>query len=52
VVDEFTREPHAILVERSITAEDVVELLAYLFGVHGEPEFIRSDNGRSSSRTP
>jgi len=45
VVDEFTREPHAILVERSIKAEDVVDLLAYLFRVHGEPEFIRSDNG-------
>jgi putative transposase len=45
VVDEFTRESHAILVERSITAQDVVELLKYLFSVHGEPEFIRSDNG-------
>lgn len=45
VVDEFTRETHEILVERSITAEGVVELLAYLFSVHGEPEFIRSDNG-------
>jgi len=45
VLDEFTREAHAILVERSITAADVVELLAYLFRVHGEPEYIRSDNG-------
>jgi putative transposase len=45
VADEFTREPHAIMVDRSITAEDVVGLLAYLFSVHGEPEFIRSDNG-------
>jgi transposase InsO family protein len=45
VVDEFTRETHEIVVERSITAEDIVELLAYLFSVHGEPEFIRSDNG-------
>lgn len=45
VLDEYTRESHAILVERSITAQDVVELLAYLFRVHGEPEFIRSDNG-------
>lgn len=45
VVDEFTRESHAILVERSITAADVVGLLAHLFRVHGEPEFIRSDNG-------
>jgi transposase InsO family protein len=45
VVDEFTREAHDILVERSITAEDVVEFLEYLFAVHGEPDFIRSDNG-------
>lgn len=45
IVDEYTRECHAILVKRSITAEDVVSLLSYLFSVHGEPEFIRSDNG-------
>ncbi len=45
VLDEFTRESHAILVDRSITAQDVVDLLRYLFSVHGEPEFIRSDNG-------
>ncbi len=45
VLDEFTRESHAILVDRSVTAEDVVDLLRYLFSVHGEPEFIRSDNG-------
>ncbi len=45
LVDEFTREAHAILVERSITSENVVKLLAGLFRVHGEPEYIRSDNG-------
>jgi len=45
IVDEFTREAHAILVDRSVTARDVVDLLKYLFSVHGEPEFIRSDNG-------
>lgn len=45
VVDEYSREAHAILVERSITAADVIDLLEYLFSVHGEPEFIRSDNG-------
>jgi putative transposase len=45
VVDEFTRECHAIEVERSITAQDVISALSYLFRVHGEPEFIRSDNG-------
>jgi putative transposase len=45
VVDEHTRECHALEVERSITADDVVSTLEYLFSVHGEPAFIRSDNG-------
>jgi putative transposase len=45
VVDEFTRECHAIEVERSFTAQDVISTLSYLFQVHGEPEYIRSDNG-------
>jgi putative transposase len=45
VVDEFTRGCLTIEVERSLTAEDVVSTLEYLFGVRGEPEFIRSDNG-------
>jgi putative transposase len=45
VVDEFTRECHAIEVERSLTAQEVISTLSYLFRVHGEPEYIRSDNG-------
>jgi len=45
IVDEFTREDHALEVDYSITGEDVVDTLSYLFQVHGEPEFIRSDNG-------
>ncbi len=45
VMDEYTRESLALEVDRSITGEDVVDVLAYLFAVHGEPEFIRSDNG-------
>jgi transposase InsO family protein len=45
VLDEFTRETHAILVARRIRAEDVVELLASLFRVHGAPAYLRSDNG-------
>lgn len=45
VVDEFTRECHVIETERSITAQDVIATLSYLFRVHGEPEYIRSDNG-------
>ncbi len=45
VMDEYTREGLAIEVDRSITGEDVVDVLAYLFEVHGEPDYIRSDNG-------
>jgi transposase InsO family protein len=45
ILDEFTREDLALEVDRSITGEDVVDTLEYLFQVHGEPEFIRSDNG-------
>ena len=32
-------------VERSITAEGVVEILERLFTERGEPAYIRSDNG-------
>jgi putative transposase len=45
IVDEYTRECLTIEVERSLTAEDVVSTLEYLFEVRGEPEHIRSDNG-------
>lgn len=45
VVDEYTRECLCIEVERGMTAEDVVSTLRYLFRVHGEPQYIRSDNG-------
>ncbi len=45
VVDEYTRECLSIDVERSITAEDVVETLHRCFVRRGEPTFIRSDNG-------
>jgi putative transposase len=45
IVDEYTRECLSIEVERSITAEDVVSILASLFRQRGEPTFIRSDNG-------
>jgi transposase InsO family protein len=45
VVGEFTKECLTIEVERSLTADDVVSTLEYLFEVRGEPEFLRSDNG-------
>lgn len=45
VVEEYTRECLSIEVERSMTAEDVVSTLGSLFRLHGEPAYIRSDNG-------
>lgn len=45
VLDEYTRESLAIQVARSITAQDVLHLLDWLFLVRGTPEHIRSDNG-------
>jgi putative transposase len=45
IVDEYSRECLCIEVERSITAKEVVKILAALFTRRGEPTFIRSDNG-------
>jgi putative transposase len=45
ILDEYTREVHAIEAGRSFTGKDVVEVLLRLFRVHGEPGYIRSDNG-------
>ena len=45
IVDEYSRECLALQMERSITAEDVVEVLDKLFSERGEPAYIRSDNG-------
>ena len=45
ILDESSRECLAILVERHITSEDVINQLYTLFLVRGVPEHIRSDNG-------
>jgi transposase InsO family protein len=45
ILDEFTRECLTIDVGTRITAQDVIDVLRYLFLVRGEPAFIRSDNG-------
>lgn len=45
IVDEHTRECLALKCDRGITSEDVIDTLAELFGMHGVPENIRSDNG-------
>ena len=45
ILDEYTRECLAILVERRITSDDVINQLYTLFLMRGVPEHIRSDNG-------
>ena len=45
IIDEYTRECLAILVERRITSEDVLDQLFNLFVFRSVPEHIRSDNG-------
>jgi len=45
ITDEYTRECLALEVDRSITAEKVVDVLVNLFMTRGVPRHIRSDNG-------
>jgi putative transposase len=45
VVDEFTRESLETYVDASIPAAKVIEVLAFLFLLHGHPAYLRSDNG-------
>ena len=45
ILDEFTRECLAMLVNRHITFWDVIDQLFQLFVLRGIPEHIRSDNG-------
>ncbi len=45
IIDEYTRECLAILVERSLASDDVIDQLFNLFILRGIPEHIRSDNG-------
>ncbi len=45
MIDEYSRECLAMLVNRSITSQDVIDQLFNLFILRGIPEHIRSDNG-------
>jgi len=45
VIDEFSRESLAIVVERRLNSDDVLHCLTDLFVTHGPPDHIRSDNG-------
>jgi transposase InsO family protein len=45
ILDEYTKECLAILVNRHISSQDVIDQLFHLFVFRGIPEHIRSDNG-------
>ena len=45
IVDEFTREALAMEVDRSITADRLIDVIERLVAVHGAPEHLRMDNG-------
>ena len=45
VVDEATRESLAIEVGARINSRAVIEVLTRLISLHGQPEYLRSDNG-------
>lgn len=45
LVDEYTRECLALVVSRSITAQDAISILREQFLLRGSPVCIRSDNG-------
>jgi putative transposase len=45
VLDEYSRECLAIVVARSLKADDVLGTLTELFARYGPPDHIRSDNG-------
>jgi putative transposase len=45
IIDEYTRECLATLVDRKLRSEDVLDQLFNLFVFRGIPEHIRSDNG-------
>jgi putative transposase len=45
IIDEYTRECLATMVDRKLKSEDVLDQLFNLFVFRGIPEHIRSDNG-------
>jgi len=45
VVDEYTRETHALYPARNIGSGKVLKVMSELIARHGSPDHIRSDNG-------
>lgn len=51
ILDEYTRRCLAIVVDLQLKSDDVLEVLADLFLIHGLPDHIRSDNGSEFTAT-
>ncbi len=51
MIDAFTRECLAIVVDRKLRHDDVRACLTDLFTRHGPPDHIRSDNGAEFTAT-
>jgi len=51
VIDEYSRECLAIVVDRRLSSDDVLHCLTKLFITQGTPEHIRSDNGSEFTAT-
>ena len=45
MLDEYTRECLALVVDRSLTSRHVIATLDRLITERGAPRFVRSDNG-------
>ena len=45
IIDEYSRECLALVVERKIKSDDILDCISNLFLIYGVPEHIRSDNG-------
>jgi transposase InsO family protein len=45
LLDEFTRECLAIEAGHSVTSKEVIAVLQRVFEQHGQPDYLRSDNG-------
>lgn len=52
ILDEHSRECLAIKVKRKLNSGDVIDALSDLFIMRGVPDYIRSDNARSSWLRP
>ena len=51
VLDKHTREAPCVAVRPKMNLHDIPDALYRLLRRHGQPEFIRSDNGSESNAT-